>query len=94
MSNSTADNQEMILYIILIVIALAILGGGADRNEEKTTLITNPQNSNHTLENKETESTSGESTTTAKPNNYTWDDVASLKQQTLGNLDATDRLLN
>ncbi|MEW8438239.1 MAG: hypothetical protein AB2689_08780 [Candidatus Thiodiazotropha taylori] len=94
MSNSTADNQEMILYIILIVIALAILGGGADRNEKKTTLITNPQNSNRPLEYKGGEATSGESTSTAKPKSYTWEDVASLKQQTLGNLDETDRLLN
>ncbi|MCG8054868.1 MAG: hypothetical protein JAY94_04215 [Candidatus Thiodiazotropha endolucinida] len=94
MSNSTSDNQEIILYMIVIMIALAILGGGADRNEEKTTLITNPQNSNRPLEYKGGEASSGESTSTAKSKSYTWDDVANLKQQTLGNLDETDRLLN
>ncbi|MES9831898.1 MAG: hypothetical protein ABW139_06600 [Candidatus Thiodiazotropha sp. DIVDIV] len=94
MSTSTSDNQEIILYIILIVIAWAILGGGADRIEEKATQTTIPQNSNPPLEYKGGKSTNGESTTNAKPKSYTWDDVASLKQQTLGNLDATDRLLN
>ncbi|MEW8029423.1 MAG: hypothetical protein AB2809_13295 [Candidatus Thiodiazotropha sp.] len=92
MSNSTSDNQEMIFYIIVIVIAFFIFGGGADRNEEKTTQIKTPQNGNRLLEYKGGGAASGDST--ANPKSYTWDDVASLKQQTIGNLDATDRLLN
>jgi hypothetical protein len=94
MSNTVNDNLNTLLYIFLILVILTILGSRADRNKEEANPISIPQNSTPTLEHKGDEPMGCASATTAKPKSYNWADVASLKQQTLGNLDATDRLLN